>query len=474
MKFEMLCEEEIKKIHAATLQVMEKTGVQIHSDEAKKLLKDAGCKLEPDNLVKIPGDLVESSLETVAKGFTLYDRLGNVACEVRGRNSYCGTGVTNPYFHDYKTGQRKPTAVGDIANAVKVADYLPNIDWVMPLGSARDVPVHASDVYEFETAVTNTTKPLVFICHDAKGIEDVLDMAAAAVGGRAQLEEKPFVISYPEPISPLVHCAEAMEKLLYSAERNIPVIYTPCPMAGATAPASMAGLLVQTNAECLTGLVLSQLKRKGVPVIIGGVLTIMDMGAGTMSYGAPELSLLLAGYADIARYYGLPTWGTAGCSDSKVPDIQAAMEATFSTLINKMAGLSLIHDPGFLENAMIGSLEMLLITNEAFGMAKRFVQGIEVNEETMATEVIHSVGPGGNYLSEDHTLKYFRDFWRPTLMDRQNYHAWKESGAKTMEQRIKEKIDDILENHMPTQLPDDVKTQIREIRERSVERRMPK
>ena len=472
MQYQVLCEEDIRKIHGASLRVMEKIGCHIHCDQAKQLLANAGCTIGDDHLVKIPSHVVEEALQNVAKGFVLYDREGSVACTLKGRNSYCGTGVTNTNFHGYQTDERKPTTVQDVANAAKVSDHLEHIKWIMPLGSVQDVPAGVSDVYEFEAAVTNTTKPIVFICHDVRGLKDVLAMAETIAGGPEQLAEKPFIVSYPEPTSPLVHTEHALEKLLYSAERGIPIVYTPCAMAGATAPATMAGVLVQANAECLAGVVLAQLKRKGVPVIVGGVLTILDMSTGCVSYGAPELSLLLAGYADIARHYGLPTWGTAGCSDAKVPDVQAAIEATFSTLINRQAGLSLIHDPGFLENAMIGSLEMLLITNEVMGMTERFLGGIEVSDETLAEDVIASVGPGGNYLEHDHTLRHFREFWQPTLMDRRNYHMWKADGSKTMEQRIREKITDILANHRCKPLPDDVRNTITEIRRRSEKERV--
>ncbi|MBN2455525.1 MAG: trimethylamine methyltransferase family protein [Sedimentisphaerales bacterium] len=468
MKLDVLSELDVLKIHKSTLRVLEKTGVKVHSAQAKQLLSEAGCRVGQADLVKIPPELVQQSLETVSKGFTLYNRQGEVVGSISGRNCYFGTGVTNPNFHDWQTDQRRPTKVSDIAAAAKIADYLPNIEWIMPLGSVQDVPSQVSDIYEFEAAVSNTTKPIVFICHDVRGVSDVLAMAEAIAGGKEKLIQKPFVISYPEPISPLVHTKEAVEKLLFSAEYGIPIIYTPCPMAGATAPVTMAGLLVQTNAECLSGLVMSQLKRKGVPFVIGGVLTIMDMQTGSISYGAPELSLLLAGYADVARYYSLPTWGTAGCSDAKVPDVQAAVEATFSSLINCMAGLNLVHDPGFLEGAMIGSLEMLVITNEVVGMARRFMEGIAVNEEMLAEDVINAVGPGGNYLTEDHTLRHFRQqLWQPTLMDRRNYSTWKDNGAKTMQKRIKEKIRDILADHKPEPLPDDIKARIKEIREKS-------
>jgi len=468
MHFEVLSQPEVEQIHNASLRVLERTGSRIHCQQGKKLLAEAGCRTADDDLVKIPAHLVEECLRAAPKQFVVYDRLGNPALKIEGRKCYFGTGVTNPNFLDIETGQVRPTRVSDIANAARVSDYLPNIDWIMPLGSVQDVPCEVSDVYEFEAAVNNTTKPIVFICNDLKGVADVLEMAEVIAGGRAKLIERPFVISYPEPTSPLVHTQTAVEKLLFSADRGIPTVYTPCAMSGATAPVTMAGLLVQINAECLAGLVLSQLKRKGTPFVIGGVLTIMDMAATTMAYGAPEMSLLLAGCADLARHYGLPTWGTAGCSDSKLPDEQAAIEATFSSLINALAGLNLVHDPGFLEGAKIGSLEMLVMTNEIAGMAKRFMKGIPVNRETLAEDVIHRVGPGGHYLEQEHTLRHFREeHWRPTLMDRHNYAIWLARGGKTMGQRIKEKVMDILLHHKPQPLPDDVRAKVRKIRERS-------
>ncbi len=471
MKFEMLSQGDIDQIHDATFRVLERTGTRVCSERARKMLAEAGCTLDGD-LVHIPRKLVEQSLASAPEGFTFYDRNGNPACRIEGRNSYFGTGVMNPNFHDLDTDQRRPTRVSDIEDAARVADALENIEWIMPLGSAQDVPAHVSDVYEFQAAVTNTTKPIIFICHDTAGVEDVLNMAETIVGGRDQLREKPFLISYPEPISPLIHIEEALDKLFLSAERGIPIVYTPAPMMGATAPVTIAGVLVQTNAECLTGLVLSQITSPGTPFIVGGVLSPMDMSTTSISYGAPELSLALAGYADIAHHYGLPTYGTAGCSDSKLPDEQAAIEATFSSFANALAGLNLIHDPGFLEAAMIGSLEMLVMTDEIAGMVKRFMRGIPVNAETLAEDVIADIGPGGHYLRHDHTLKHFRqELWRPTLMDRQNFHAWQESGSKTMGQRIKEKVRDILNSHQPQQLDDSTIATLCKIRTESEKRR---
>ena len=467
VRFNILTEEEIREIHGATLDVLEKTGVKVCSEDGLKLLGDAGCTISGD-IARIPAYLVEEAIKSVPKSFLLYDRGGEKALRVEGWKVYFGTGVTNPNFIDIQTGEKKPTSVQNIRDAAKVSDFLPNYDWIMPLGSAQDVPQHASDVYEFEAAVTNTTKPIIFICNDVRELKDVIEMASVIAGSREALIEKPFIVSYPEPASPLYHVKEAVDKLLYSAEVGLPIVYTPCPMSGATAPVTMAGLLTTANAECLSGLVMAQLKRRGVPVVIGGVLTIMDMATGNISYGAPEMSLLMTGYADIAHYYKIPTWGTAGCSDSKLPDEQAAIESTFSCLMNGLAGLNLVHDPGFLESALSGSLEMLVMTDEIIGMVKRVLKGIPVNDETIARDVIHTVGPVGHFLSEEHTVKHFRcEHWVPMLMDRKNYKLWVDEGKKSMGNRVREKVLHILKEHTPEPLPEDILKEIITIREKS-------
>ncbi|GAH32243.1 unnamed protein product, partial [marine sediment metagenome] len=210
-----------------------------------------------------------------------------------------------------------------------------------------------------------------------------------------------------------------------------PIIHTPCIQSGASAPVTLAGALVSANAENLSSLVIAQLKREGVPFLMGGVLTIMDMRDAMMPYGAPELSLALSGFMDIAHYYGVPTWGTAGCSDSKLPDEQAAVEATFSCLFSMLSGANLVHDVGYLESGKTGALETIVMADEIIGYIKRIARGIEVNEETLAVDVIKEIGPGGNFLVHPHTLRNFRkELWEPDLSDRQTLSKWVEDGKK--------------------------------------------
>ena len=462
--FSVLSQDQVHEIHRASLEVLEKTGYRILSEEAVKLLKGAGARVEGD-IVKTPQHVIEECLRLAPKGFVLYDRDGNRALEVEGRKSYFGTSTASPNTRDALTAEVHPTRVEDIARGALIADALPNIDWVMPMGSSQDVPSLSAELHEFEAVVTHTRKPIVFIAYSLRGHQLVYEMAAQVAGGMDRLRERPFLVAYPEPITPLVYPKEVAEKLLYTAGLNMPVIAAPAGQAGATNPVTMAGTLVLINAETLMGLVLSQLKNPGTPFVLGGNPSIMDMATGNVSMGAPEFSLMTAAYGDIARSYGFPSWGTAGCSDAKTPDQQAGIESAFGCLAQALGGINLIHDVGYLDTGMVCSAEMLVMGDEVIGMVKRFIQGIEVNGETLARELIEKVGPGGNFLQEEHTVRYFRqEHWSPSLMARQTYDAWENEGGKTMGDRVQEKVRHILETHKISPLPDSVLDELERIK----------
>ena len=458
--FSVLSEDQVYEIHRASLEVLEKTGYSILCQEAVDLLKRAGARVEGD-IVKTPQHIVEQCIRQVPKGFVLYDRDGHRALEVEGRKTYFGTSTASPNTRDALTGEIHPTRVEDIARGALIADALLNIDWVMPMGSSQDVPPQAAELHEFEAVVTHTRKPIVFIAYSTRGHQIVYEMAAQVAGGMDRLRERPFLVAYPEPITPLVYPKEVAEKLLYTAGLNMPVIAAPAGQAGATNPVTLAGTLVLMNAETLMGLVLSQLKNPGTAFVLGGVPSIMDMATGNLCIGAPELSLMTAAYGDVARFYGLPCWGTAGCADAKTPDQEAGIESAFSCLAQALGGINLIHDVGYLDMGMICSAEMLVMGDEVIGMVKRFIQGIEVNSETLARAIIEKVGPGGNFLQEDHTYQYFRkEHWIPTLMARQKYDTWEKEGGKSMSDRVQEKIRHILETHRVPPLADSTLTEL--------------
>jgi len=452
--FRILSDDQIWEIQRAAFEVLEKVGCQVLHDGALKLLKDAGAVVKDDR-VKVPQYIVEECIRTAPKGLTIYDRNGERTLEVEGRKSYYGTSTASPNTKDALTGEIHETRVADIALGAKVADALPHLDWVMPMGSSQDVHPLAADVHEFEAVVTNTTKPIVFIGYSPRGVELVFEMAAEVAGGVDRLRERPFLLLYPEPISPLVFPADVVDRMFVAADLSMPQIPGPTAQPGATSPVTLAGSMVQAIAEGLMSLILVQLRKPGAPCFLSANVGVFDMSTTKMCMAAPETSLGLAAQAEVAQSWGLPTWGLAGATDSKVLDAQAGLESAFSILAQGLAGLNLIHDVGYMDMGMICSADMLVLGDEVIGMTKSFIRGIEVNTETLARSVIEQVGPGGHYLQEDHTYDHFRrQLWRPRLLARQSYDEWQQAGATDMAQRIREQVVDIIESHEVPPLPD--------------------
>jgi trimethylamine--corrinoid protein Co-methyltransferase len=454
VRFRVLSDDQIWEIKQAAFDILEKTGCQVRHQGALELLKAAGAVVKDDR-VWTPRHIVQECVRTAPKGFTIYDREGRRAMEVEGRKSYYGTSTASPNTRDAFSGEVRETRVADIALGARVADVLPNIDWVMPMGSSQDVPALAADVHEFQAVVTNTTKPIIFIGYSPRGVEWVYEMAAQVAGGLDALRLRPFLLAYPEPISPLVFPAEVVDRMFVAADLHMPQIPGSSVQPGATGPVTLAGAVAQSIAEGLMSLVLIQLRQPGAPCCLSGNLGVFDMRSALMSIAAPEMSLGLAAQAEVAQSFELPTWGLAGSTDAKTLDAQAGIESTFSILAQGLAGLNLIHDVGYMDRGMICSAEMLVMGDEVIGMAKRFIEGIEVNTETLAREVIEEVGPGGHFLQQDHTLHHFRkELWMPTLLNRQHYDVWRQAGAKDMAQRVQDRVRELYESHTVPPLPD--------------------
>ena len=460
-QFKFLTDEQIEELHLATLEVLERTGVKVLEEEALSLLKDAGAHIGEDSRVRIPNDLVKKALSTVPEKITLCKRNGERTVFLEDSKSFYGTGSDCPKILDSFTGERRLFTKADVGHTAKLVDSLPNMDFLMSLGLVSDAPTQTSDLHQFEAMLLNTEKPIVFTAHNRVCMENIIKMAEIAVGGEANLSQNPLICLYAEPISPLEHIGIAVKKLLLAAEKKIPVIYTPCPMAGGTSPATIAGTLVTSNAEVLSGLVIHQLKNPGAPFIGGGVISIMDMSSAILSYGAPELSLMMAAFTQLLHWYKIPVFGTAGCTDSKVLDEQAAIEATYSVMINALCGANLVHDVGFLEYALLGCLELVVMTDEVVGMVRRLQRGFEINNDTLALDIINTVGPGKQFLVEDHTLNYFKkEQWFPRFIDRNNYENWEAAGSKTMGQRLNDEVKRTIADYQPKQLSADQKEAI--------------
>ncbi len=473
--FKMLSEGQQHEIYQAAIEILERTGAVVHDKEALELFEKAGAWVEGER-VRFPAGLTEWAVKSAPSRITLYDRDGNRKMVLEGRNTYYGPGPTNTYHRDPETGERRRPVLSDSENAGKVCDALPNIDFAMDLGTPTGVTDTLADVYAFKSLVTNCRKPIVHWGFDIEQYEDIVEMAAAVVGGLENLQKKPFFCLYSEPSSPLVHSREAIAKALFAAKKRVPIVYTPCVMLGGTTPATLAGTIALGVAESLVGIIASQLVREGSPIIMGGVYAIMDMKTTVFSYGSPEFHIMQAGVAEVAHYMGIPVFGTAGCTDSHTLDGQAAGEATMSILIAAQSGANLVHDVGYTGSGSMGSLYQLVMCDEIIGMVRRFMRGITVDDETLALDVIDRVGPGGHHLADEHTMKHFKtETWFPSTINRMRYDEWKnKEGASTMGDRVTQKMRDILKNHEVPSLPDDVLKKIDDIVQKAEEREAKK
>ncbi len=446
-RFRVLSEDQIEEIFFSALDVLENTGGVIYHEEAIKLFKNSNAVVRGNN-VRIPTTMVEEALNFYPRKITLKGRGGKRSLYLQKDTVGFGTGSDLPFTYDRETGQRRRTTYKDINNAAKLVDALPNYDFFMSHGIVGDAPnPQTYDRHQFMAMLDQCTKPMVLTSVDGEGLEDLWKMGCILQGGEEEFRLNPMFVAYIEPISPLKNDRTAVEKLLFAAEKKIPAMYTPCPSSGATAPASLAGMLVQSLAETLLATVLCHLKNPGMPLIMGGVTTILDMKKSTYSYGAPELSLASAANTDISKWLNLLMFSTGGCTDAKILDEQAAAEQMTNLFYSYLSGASLIHDVGYIDHGTNASLESLVLNEEMMGMVRQFGKGINTDDEHLALDLIEERGPGGEYVTTDHTFDHWKEWYMPSLQDRTDYETWVSEGEKTMGDRVKERTDQLLKEH---------------------------
>jgi trimethylamine--corrinoid protein Co-methyltransferase len=309
----------------------------------------------------------------------------------------------------------------------------------------------------------HTTKPIVFVTDDRASCQRAIDMAAAVAGGIEALVEQQHILLYSEPSSPLQQSETAIDKLLLMAQNRLPIVHSPAPLMGGTGPITMASGLTMALAEIQSSLVVHQLGNPGAPFVVGCGLHHLDMKSAQICYGSPEFQLTKAAIAQIGRWYGLPTWGYAGCTDAKTVDEQAAAEAMLSVLMAKLSGANLIHDVGYVESGLTTSLEMIVLTDELVALADNLMKGIPVTGETLMLDEIDDVGPGGHFMDTDQTLGRFRDFWYPDLLDRGRREQWLAAGARSLGQRLNEKVRLILKEYRTSPLAPHQKDALRKV-----------
>jgi len=463
-QFRVLSDAQCEELTLATLECLQRVGVIVNHAGAREMLASAGARVD-ENRVYIPSQIIRDALSATPRTFTIWGRAAEHEIRVAADRVHFGPGPTCTYFYDPKTGERRMARRGDAALTARVCDALDNLDYVMGLSLFSDaIPPVLSPVYEFAEMIENTGKPVLAWANNTENLADIYQIAVAVAGSEKALRARPNFAFFATYESPLRHAEGPISNLLWAAEHNIPVICLGGPTVGLESPVTGASSLVLHLAAALSALAIVQLKRRGAPMMIGGVPAAMDLRTARPAYGSPEMSLYTAAAVDLSRYLGVPFIGTAGASESKLLDSQAAIEASIQILMSSLSGASLVHDVGFLDCADIGSLQYLVMSDEIISLVKRILRGVRVNPETIMLDLIEKVGPGGHFISERRSVSLCRsEIWIPNLLDRNAYIIWDQKGHTSMEERVNAKLQDILATHQPPALPEGVLEEIKAI-----------
>jgi len=460
--YRRLSDSQIQVLHDSTLEVLEHTGVRILEEEALDLFKKGGADVTDGNHVRIPSWRVEWAIKAAPKQIVLYDQEGKPAIRLRGRNCYYGNGSDLVNIIDHRDNQRRPATLQDIREIVAVLDALPHIDFVMSGFIPGDIDPEIAERHQMQVMVENTKKPIIYVTTSLPNTQAKVAMAEAVAGGEAELRRRPFCANYINIAHPFRHNPESLQKLLFLAGKGLPAIYRPSIVTrGISTPITIPGFLVANNAAQLTGLVVSQLKREGTPFIrcchSGGTF---DMRTTVGLHSAPEVR----GFQeDLAHWYGLPSFGIGGTSASKCVDQQAALEAALTLMSSTLSGAHLIHDVGYLESGLTGSLPHLVICHEIIAWLKAYMKGLEINDESLALDVIDEVAPDGSFIDSQHTVRHLREDHYPELRNQKRFEEWFAEGAMTLLDRATKKVETILAAHKPRELPEGVRKAIQKI-----------
>jgi len=458
-----LNEERAERIHEASLQVLEGTGIWLDHEEAETLLLEAGAKRDDEHRILIPRRMVQAALEKAFAKVQFFDRDGNRSIVVRNGQTHFGTGSDALYNIDLERGQLRRSVLSDITNNVRLADGLSGFGFVMSMALPADVEPRKLYAVIFAEMVRNTSKPLVVTSTTVEDIEQIHRIASIVAGGEDALRTKPFFLAYLEPISPLRFNRSIVTRVLYCAEHGIPILFAAGANCGGGAPVTPEGGLVQGSAESLAGLVLALLKNENAKFVYGANTSVIDMRTSIISYGAPEWYRTVAMYADMGKHYNLPSWGTAGCTDSFALDAQSAMEAYEGILLALLSGTSLAHDVGFMAHGALYDARMLILTDEMVKRARFLLKDVDVSDDALSVDMIDEVArTNALYLAHPRTCQIFRNvLWLPpAYINRSNIADYVKK--RPLADYLNEAVAGALSSHQPKELPEPKVTEVQQ------------
>jgi trimethylamine---corrinoid protein Co-methyltransferase len=444
-RYDRLTPGDCRLLHEASLTILERTGVVLHDAEAVERLHGAGARVTDDGRVHVPATLVDWALAVAPRSVTLHDRSGAPRLALEGDNAFFGPGSDCLNIVDHRMGERRPAVLQDIRDGLTMVDALPNMDFGMSMFLPSDVAPEMADREQMAVMLRSTTKPLVVVTYDVDAMLDAIAMAEAVAGGADALREHPTIALYVNVTRGLVHNGDSLRKLLILAERGLPALWIPVTSGGTTGPVTVAGNLALNNAGVLVGVVLAQLVREGAPVVIPGFGgDALDLRTMVDPYAGPDHRGTVP---SLAHHYGLPMFSLAGGSDSKLPDQQAATEASLTMLGDALAGGHLIHDSGYLESGLTGSLAQLAICDEIAAWIRAAMAPVVIDDESLALDLVDSLGPDGSFLETQHTIDHYRERWYPSLIDRRSHAAWLARGGTSFGERAAAQVDRVLATH---------------------------
>lgn len=473
-QYKVLSDSDLLAIHIATLEVLEEVGVRVEHRPALELMADHGCKVDfKSRIVKIPEHVLKKALSTAPSFFTLYGKRPEFDVKVDTQRIYTIGGSSALFVLDLD-GNRRPATLHDLAEMTRLQDALENLHIMHAIVIPQDIEQEGFDRILFSTVMKNTSRNYYSQGMGAQSIRDQVEMASIILGSTEEVKRKPIFTIVVCLTSPLTQAGIRVEELMESAKYGIPLYIEADAQPGATTPVTLAGTLVEQSANILCGITLAQMVNPGTPCIYAIASGILDMATTNYSGGAPETTLLHAATAQVAHFYNLPFQGGTGI-DATIPDAQAGYERALQVLGCALSGTNFIHlSIGMMEQMLLASYEQCVIDNEILGAALHIAKGIEVNDETLAVDVIREVGPGGNFLGHEHTIRNFRKVsWFPKLTNRRKWDDWMALGGKDMRKRANERAREILATHHPQHLPEDVSAEIdriaKEAQKRAIE-----
>ena len=444
---------DVRKINQAVMTLLEKGGVKVFTRTGRECLKRGGAIVDESScIVRIPQGMLEDAIASAPHSIRLCGRDPRHDILLEGANVYLGTGGTAINVLDLETGARRPSTLADVRDMARLVDACEWVDFFL-------INVYPNDIHEpeqvdlnrFYAAISNTGKHVQGGMYGSQGLREVVEMAETLAGGADKLRARPFVSFITLMISPFKIDDRYGGYTCYLAEKGLPVVVPTEPLAGLTSPVTLAANVVMHTAETLAGVVLTQAVRKGAPVICGSVGSVADMRTLAHLSGAIERAMIHAGCSQMAQFYRLPYYSTAGMSDAKLVDCQAGYESGMGSLLVALSGANFIHDAaGLMEFDLTASYEKVVIDNEILARTHRVLRGIEVTDDTIALDLMLEVGPGNDYLGQEHTVKYMRSEFAPyTISDRERREKWESDGSKDTYARAREVAKKILREHRP-------------------------